>query len=44
MAYVDGSDRSLWVVNPSDPTEKYQIMGPFCCEGPVAWRPENPGR
>jgi WD40 repeat protein len=41
VAYVDGDDRSLWVFNPFDPAEKYQIMGPFCCEGPVAWRPNK---
>ena len=40
VAYVDNGDRSLWLINPFNPAEKYQIMGPFCCEGPVAWRPE----
>lgn len=40
VAYVNGRDRSLWVVNPSNPAEKYQVMRAFCCEGPVAWRPE----
>jgi len=45
VAYVDGGDRSLWVFNPLDPAEKYRIMGPFCCEGPVAWQPnKRPGR
>ena len=44
VAYVDGGDRSLGVFNPFNPVEKYQIMGPFCCEGPVAWRPERPSR
>lgn len=44
VAYVDNDDRSLWVIKPFDPAEKYQIMGAFCCEGPVAWRPESPGR
>ncbi len=39
VAYVDNGDRSLWVVNPSNPVEKYKVMAPFCCEGPVAWRP-----
>ncbi len=42
VTYVDGGDHSLWVINPFDPTEKYQIMGAFCCEGPVAWRPGAP--
>lgn len=44
VAYVDGGDRSLWVFNPFDLAEKYQIMGAFCCEGPVAWRPGGPAR
>jgi len=44
VAYVDGDDRSLWVFNPLDPAEKYQIMGTFCCEGPVAWRLGDPAR
>ena len=40
VVYIDNGDRSLWVINPFNPTEKYQIMGEFCCEGPVAWRPK----
>jgi WD40 repeat protein len=44
VAYIDGGDRSLWVFNPFNPVEKYQIMGPSCCEGPVAWRPERDSR
>ena len=43
VVYVDGGDRSLWVVNALRPKERYQVMGMFCCEGDVAWRPGSSG-
>ncbi|HEY89963.1 MAG TPA: hypothetical protein G4N98_09590 [Thermoflexia bacterium] len=38
VVYVDNGERSLNVVNPFDPDERYQILRPLCCSG-VAWRP-----
>lgn len=38
VVYIALGDRLLWVVNPLNPDEEYQVLGDFCCEG-VAWRP-----